>query len=230
MDLREVGYDDRDWINLAQDRDRWRAYLLQEETARIHQDIEKLEAGQSSPRKKKKYTSLDNRIARIVDSRSREWRHDGTSSSWLLYLTFVRSNVLLSSFCAVRTRQWETFTRGLKKVYGNTAVDLSTVSRWASRLSCERGHANIRDTPCSGRPCTARRPDNVQRFNNMAVADKRVTVKELLLQMGIEEAIVCRVLKQLGLKKAQEDSTEEPGCDEMKKIVGTFSGISVPHP
>ncbi|KAJ4446023.1 hypothetical protein ANN_12709 [Periplaneta americana] len=27
MDLREVGYDDRDWINLAQDRDQWRAYL-----------------------------------------------------------------------------------------------------------------------------------------------------------------------------------------------------------
>ncbi|KAJ4426334.1 hypothetical protein ANN_27148 [Periplaneta americana] len=29
MDLREVGYDDRDWINLAQDRDRWRAYKYQ---------------------------------------------------------------------------------------------------------------------------------------------------------------------------------------------------------
>ncbi|KAJ4431711.1 hypothetical protein ANN_20313 [Periplaneta americana] len=27
MVLREVGYDDRDWINLAQDRDRWRAYV-----------------------------------------------------------------------------------------------------------------------------------------------------------------------------------------------------------
>ncbi|KAJ4447629.1 hypothetical protein ANN_09636, partial [Periplaneta americana] len=27
MDLREVGYDDREWINLAQDRDRWRAYV-----------------------------------------------------------------------------------------------------------------------------------------------------------------------------------------------------------
>ncbi|KAJ4451068.1 hypothetical protein ANN_02505 [Periplaneta americana] len=26
MDLRDVGYDDRDWINLARDRDRWRAY------------------------------------------------------------------------------------------------------------------------------------------------------------------------------------------------------------
>ncbi|KAJ4443358.1 hypothetical protein ANN_05026 [Periplaneta americana] len=27
MDLREVGYDDRDWINLVQNRDRWRAYV-----------------------------------------------------------------------------------------------------------------------------------------------------------------------------------------------------------
>ncbi|KAJ4429978.1 hypothetical protein ANN_22182 [Periplaneta americana] len=27
MDLREVGYDGRDWINLAQDRDQWLAYV-----------------------------------------------------------------------------------------------------------------------------------------------------------------------------------------------------------
>ncbi|KAJ4433434.1 hypothetical protein ANN_15732 [Periplaneta americana] len=27
MDLREVGYGDREWINLAQDRDQWRAYV-----------------------------------------------------------------------------------------------------------------------------------------------------------------------------------------------------------
>ncbi|KAJ4431782.1 hypothetical protein ANN_20387 [Periplaneta americana] len=27
MDLREVGYDGRDWVNLAQDRDQWRAYV-----------------------------------------------------------------------------------------------------------------------------------------------------------------------------------------------------------
>ncbi|KAJ4449403.1 hypothetical protein ANN_00802 [Periplaneta americana] len=27
LDLREVGYDDRDWINLAQNRNRWRAYV-----------------------------------------------------------------------------------------------------------------------------------------------------------------------------------------------------------
>jgi hypothetical protein len=27
MDLREVGWDGRDWIDLAKDRDRWRAHV-----------------------------------------------------------------------------------------------------------------------------------------------------------------------------------------------------------
>ncbi|KAJ4432413.1 hypothetical protein ANN_21032 [Periplaneta americana] len=35
MDLREVGYDDREWINLAQDRDRWRAYVRVEMNLRV---------------------------------------------------------------------------------------------------------------------------------------------------------------------------------------------------
>ncbi|KAJ4436009.1 hypothetical protein ANN_18633 [Periplaneta americana] len=35
MDLREVGYDERDWINLAQDRDRWRAYVRAEMKLRV---------------------------------------------------------------------------------------------------------------------------------------------------------------------------------------------------
>ncbi|PSN35826.1 hypothetical protein C0J52_22744 [Blattella germanica] len=43
----------------------------------------------------------------------------------------------------------------LKRVYGAAAVDRSTVNRWASRLRDERGHANIRDNPHSGRPHTA---------------------------------------------------------------------------
>ncbi|KAJ4428345.1 hypothetical protein ANN_24364 [Periplaneta americana] len=32
MDLREVGYDDREWINLAQDRDQWWAYVREHGT------------------------------------------------------------------------------------------------------------------------------------------------------------------------------------------------------
>ncbi|KAJ4443792.1 hypothetical protein ANN_05572 [Periplaneta americana] len=35
MDLREVGCDDRDWINLAQDKDRWRAYCAVSSTQKF---------------------------------------------------------------------------------------------------------------------------------------------------------------------------------------------------
>ncbi|KAJ4427608.1 hypothetical protein ANN_25256 [Periplaneta americana] len=38
MDLREVGCDDRDWINLAQDRDRWRAYVRAAMNLRLFND------------------------------------------------------------------------------------------------------------------------------------------------------------------------------------------------
>ncbi|KAJ4438667.1 hypothetical protein ANN_14614 [Periplaneta americana] len=86
--------------------------------------------------------------------------------------------------CGKMPEKKETFPIKKEK---EISVDRSTVSRWASRSSGERVHANIRDTPCSGRPCTTRRPDNVQRVN-MIVADKRVTVKELSLQVGIGEA------------------------------------------
>ncbi|KAJ4431300.1 hypothetical protein ANN_19897 [Periplaneta americana] len=37
MDLREVGYDDRDWIDLAQDRDQWQAYVRAAMNLRVPQ-------------------------------------------------------------------------------------------------------------------------------------------------------------------------------------------------
>ncbi|KAJ4444137.1 hypothetical protein ANN_05926 [Periplaneta americana] len=49
MDLREVGYDDRDWINLAQYRDRWRAYVRAAMNLRIRVDDRELAELQIAP-------------------------------------------------------------------------------------------------------------------------------------------------------------------------------------
>jgi hypothetical protein len=46
--------------------------------------------------------------------------------------------------------------RRLKNVYGDNAVDKSTVSRWTSRIaSSEKGQAQLSDAPHSGQPTTA---------------------------------------------------------------------------
>ncbi|PNF29555.1 hypothetical protein B7P43_G01919, partial [Cryptotermes secundus] len=66
----------------------------------------------------------------------------------------------------------------LKNVYGDDAVERSTVSRWARKLYGESGHANIRDSPRTGSPHTAQTPDNVQNVNDMVLEDRLVTVKE----------------------------------------------------
>jgi hypothetical protein len=41
MDLREVGWDGRDWIHLAQDRDRWRVYVNAVMNLRVPYNAEK---------------------------------------------------------------------------------------------------------------------------------------------------------------------------------------------
>ncbi|XP_021925029.1 putative uncharacterized protein FLJ37770 [Zootermopsis nevadensis] len=79
----------------------------------------------------------------------------------------------------------------LQKVYGEDTVDRRTVSHWAQRTSGKGGHADIRDLPRSGRPQSAWTDANVERVNNMIMADRRITVKQLSLRLDIEKAIVC---------------------------------------
>ena len=51
-------------------------------------------------------------------------------------------------------------------MYGDVAVDSSTVSRRVSRLSVERGHANIRDFLRSGRSYNVQTLYNMQRIKD----------------------------------------------------------------
>ncbi|KAJ4426748.1 hypothetical protein ANN_26547 [Periplaneta americana] len=63
MDLREVGYDDRDWINLAQDRDQWRAYVRAAMNLRVPQKpfVSKGGRGECMVCKQGTYVSVTNK-------------------------------------------------------------------------------------------------------------------------------------------------------------------------
>ncbi|KAJ4441477.1 hypothetical protein ANN_11332 [Periplaneta americana] len=53
MDLRKVGYDDRDWIDLVQDRDLWRAYVRAAMNLREEQGAEKENKGKAKKKRTK---------------------------------------------------------------------------------------------------------------------------------------------------------------------------------
>ncbi|KAJ4439013.1 hypothetical protein ANN_14969 [Periplaneta americana] len=60
MDLRELGYDDRDWINLAQNRDQWWAYVRAAMNLRMNEDDEESSKG----------TKYGKNYVRFVDRRN----------------------------------------------------------------------------------------------------------------------------------------------------------------
>jgi hypothetical protein len=62
----------------------------------------------------------------------------------------------------------------LQKVYGDYAVNCSTVGRWAKWLSAEAALVNLRNRHCSGRPQSAQTEANVEKVNGIIFADTRV--------------------------------------------------------
>ena len=79
----------------------------------------------------------------------------------------------------------------LKKMYGDGAVDHSTVIRWASRISGESGHVNVKEFPRSDRPHTAQTPDNMRGINNLNFAGKTRNRD----RSWRRRSHVCRILK-----------------------------------
>jgi DNA-binding MarR family transcriptional regulator len=85
--------------------------------------------------------------------------------------------------------------RRLKNVYGDMAVDKSTVSRWATRLaSSEQGQGNVSDLLLSGSPSTAVTPATVQRTVSHTRNDRRITTRELAAILGTGKGNVDKII------------------------------------
>ena len=82
--------------------------------------------------------------------------------------------------------------RRLQNVYGDLALDKSTVSRWARRLSSSQGRADLSDLPRVGRPHTAVTPAMLECTDTIIRGDRRITIKHLaaLLDVGSADKLV----------------------------------------
>jgi hypothetical protein len=73
--------------------------------------------------------------------------------------------------------------RHLLNVYGDQTVDVSTVRGWVVRFSS--GDSDVRDRPCSERPCTAVGPRNVERLDQLIRANRRIMTRELCTELRV---------------------------------------------
>jgi len=73
--------------------------------------------------------------------------------------------------------------RRLLNVYGDQTVDVSTVRRWVACFSS--GDSNVKDKPCSRRPCIAVGPRNEEHLDQFICVNRRITTRELCMEPNI---------------------------------------------
>ncbi|KAJ4429791.1 hypothetical protein ANN_21995 [Periplaneta americana] len=101
MDLREVGYDDRDWINLAQDRDRWRAYRSLETSCELveSRELKELEVPRERPALNERASSKERKMSVVCGGKRGSFSATTVSmisgrQHLLKWIKSKRSNVL----------------------------------------------------------------------------------------------------------------------------------------
>jgi DNA-binding MarR family transcriptional regulator len=138
-----------------------------------------------------------------------------SAAETIRFLAHAHRVVKVAWCCDVRLKQWavieflveekESVTniyRRLKNVYGDNAVDKSTVNRWTSRIaSSEKGQAQLSDAPRSGRPTTAASLALLQRADELIRKDRRITARKLATELSVSKGSVNNIIDALGYAK-----------------------------
>jgi hypothetical protein len=91
--------------------------------------------------------------------------------------------------------------RQLKTVYGDSAVDKSTASHWASQIAgSEKGQVELSDAPHSGWPTTAVTPA-LLRADELIRKDRRITTSKPATELSVSKGSVKNITDALGYAK-----------------------------
>lgn len=87
----------------------------------------------------------------------------------------------------------------LRTVYGDNALSYATVKRWVVHFNS--GNKEITDKPRSGRPVSAATAENKARVDELIRADRRITLQNIMDDIGIAKGTVCAIIKDLAYRK-----------------------------
>jgi transposase len=87
----------------------------------------------------------------------------------------------------------------LRTVYGDNALSYATVKRWVVHFNS--GNKEITDKPRSGRPVSAATAENKAHVDALIRADRRITLQNIMEDIGIAKGTVCDIIKDLAYRK-----------------------------
>ena len=98
----------------------------------------------------------------------------------------------------------QNISRRLKQVYGDGAIDYSTVMRWVKRINDgqeEPAESDLCDRPRSDRPSSAHSSANIDQADALIKENRRITINELSESIGVTAGNAVKIMDILGYSK-----------------------------
>ena len=103
----------------------------------------------------------------------------------------------------------------LRNFYKESALSYTSVRRWVVQF--KSGSSDISDKPRSGRPKTAVTPENKRRIDEMICGDRRVTVRDIVDEIGTGHNAVQEIINELGYSKVCAHWVPRMLTDELRQ-------------
>ena len=94
----------------------------------------------------------------------------------------------------------QNISRRLKQVYGDYAIDYSTVMRWMKRINDEQeepAESDLCDRPRSGKPSPAHSSANIDQTDTLIEENRRITINELAESLGVSAGSAVKIMDTL---------------------------------
>ena len=84
-------------------------------------------------------------------------------------------------------------------MYGDGAIDYSTVTRWVKRIN--DGQEEPAESNLCGRPSSAHSSANIDQADALIKKNRRITINELAESLGVSAGNAVKIMDTLGYSK-----------------------------
>ena len=131
------------------------------------------------------------------------WKFNKTKNFWLFFSLVQRMSVEQQINLKFLVRLGKTPTVALtllQEVYGNDTMSRTRLFEWHRRF--KEGREEVENDQRSGMPSTSRTDENVVRVRQKVRSDRRLTVRMIADELGMNSERVWRIItKHLGMRK-----------------------------
>ena len=106
----------------------------------------------------------------------------------------------------------QNISRRLKQVYGDGAIDCSTMTRWVKQINDrqeEPAESDLCDRPRSGRPSSAHSSANINQADALIKKNRCIAINVLAESLGLSARSAVKITDTWGIEKCVQGGSQD---------------------